>query len=376
MKITLAILAIMLLVVSVAFGQAKPAPKKTPKTPPKTVPTTTPKAATLAPGVVAVVNGEQITKDKVMQQLWDTQGKKLLSEMIDQTLIAQEVKKKGIVVTEADISGEMEQLKGMLGPDADLNQMLAMQGMTMDQLREQMKLKIALDKLVVQGIQVAESDLDGVSAKQITIIVGTDEGAEAKAKAAADAARTRIVGGESFDAVAKELSADPRASEPPPATPDASGTPQNGIDMGIVRKGQVDPDTEKALFALPVNEVSQPIRTTMGFQLFLVTEKITASSLSADEKKKLIDQRRTELARQELPRWFQDLKSKATVKSVFPDLDAVPGEAPPPTPTPGMTSPDNGAPPPPPTTPTPHDDAPPPPDKPTPHDDAPPPPDH
>jgi len=70
--------------------------------------------------------------------------------------------------------------------------------------------------------------------------------------------RTRILAGETFADLAKQFSAD-------------SGSAAQGGSLGEVEKGVMVPAFEQAAFALPVGEVSTPVRTQFGYHLIVVT---------------------------------------------------------------------------------------------------------
>jgi peptidyl-prolyl cis-trans isomerase C len=48
---------------------------------------------------------------------------------------------------------------------------------------------------------------------------------------------------------------------------------QSGGDLGFFGRGQMVPEFDAAAFTLPVNEVSQPIKTQFGYHLLVVTEQ-------------------------------------------------------------------------------------------------------
>jgi peptidyl-prolyl cis-trans isomerase D len=82
----------------------------------------------------------------------------------------------------------------------------------------------------------------------------------AAAKAHAEQLRADIEKGEKFEDVAKRESAD-----------SASGA--NGGDLGKGAKGRFVPEFEKAAYALPVGEISQPVLTPFGYHLIRVDSK-------------------------------------------------------------------------------------------------------
>jgi len=93
---------------------------------------------------------------------------------------------------------------------------------------------------------------------------GEGEDAETLAREKIQDAMKRIQAGESFAAVAKEVSQDP-------------GSAEQGGDLGLVEAGMMDLAFDKALFALKKDEVSQPVRTDFGFHIIRVTEVVAGS---------------------------------------------------------------------------------------------------
>ena len=49
---------------------------------------------------------------------------------------------------------------------------------------------------------------------------------------------------------------------------------QRGGDLGKFGKGQMVREFEKAVWSMPLNEVSEPIKTTFGYHLIWVHERV------------------------------------------------------------------------------------------------------
>lgn len=88
---------------------------------------------------------------------------------------------------------------------------------------------------------------------------------EEETKALALALRAKIEKGADFAEVAKESSEEPE-------------TAGKGGDLGTVRRGQLPPNIEKAVFSLKTKEVSQPVAEATGFYLFKM-EDLRATTL-------------------------------------------------------------------------------------------------
>lgn len=93
----------------------------------------------------------------------------------------------------------------------------------------------------------------------IEVAADADDAAVAAAEQKLAVIQQRLAAGEAFDEVAKETSDDP-------------GSAASGGDLGFVSPGSMVPAFDKATFALPVNSVSEPVRTPFGYHLIEVTE--------------------------------------------------------------------------------------------------------
>ncbi len=105
-----------------------------------------------------------------------------------------------------------------------------------------------------------------VRARHILIEVPAEasEEAIADARSLAEAARRRIELGEAFEAVAGELS-------------DDVGTRTGGGDLGLFARGSNDPALDEVAFALEVGELSEPVRSEVGWHVLRVDERIDAA---------------------------------------------------------------------------------------------------
>lgn len=85
-------------------------------------------------------------------------------------------------------------------------------------------------------------------------------------------ARERILEGDDFATLARELSDDPSANGLP-ATPNRPAMRGNAGDLGYFSVLDMVYPFENAAFNLPVGEVSLPVRTNYGYHLIKVTDK-------------------------------------------------------------------------------------------------------
>ncbi len=98
--------------------------------------------------VVATVDGKPITRITLWQKLDKRFGSQMLDEMVNEQIIRNEMQKKNIVISQADIDKKIKDLEIQFKNQAGLDQMLALQGMTRDDLRSQIELQLAIEKIV------------------------------------------------------------------------------------------------------------------------------------------------------------------------------------------------------------------------------------
>ncbi len=120
-----------------------------------------------------------------------------------------------------------------------------------------------LKKVYEQG----KNEYEQVKAKHILIAfkgsaaaqAGKPELTEEQAKAKAEELRAKIVGGASFDELAK-------------AESDDTGSGSRGGDLGEFSRGQMVPEFEKAAFEAKVGDVTPVVRTQFGYHIIKVEE--------------------------------------------------------------------------------------------------------
>ncbi|MBW7564997.1 peptidylprolyl isomerase [Chromobacterium subtsugae] len=138
------------------------------------------------------------------------------------------------------------------------------------------------------------------------ILIRTNEAvSEADAKARIDQVRDRIMRGAKFADMAKLYSED--------------GSNAKGGDLGWVSLGDLVPDFEKAMVALPVGQVSQPVRSPFGWHLILVEGKRNQDVSSDHEKMAIKQQIRARKMEQAYADWVRQLRDSAFVEEHLDD---------------------------------------------------------
>ena len=110
--------------------------------------------------IVATVNGESINRLTLINQLEKQAGKKVLEGLVTNTLILQEAKNKNIVVNNSEIDAEIKNIDDNLKKSGQsLDQALMLQGLTIDVVKEQVKVNLIIKKLLAGKIAVSDKDI-------------------------------------------------------------------------------------------------------------------------------------------------------------------------------------------------------------------------
>jgi len=214
------------------------------------------------PDVVAVVNGEKITRTEVLTTLLKQFGSTVVERLIDQKLMDQAARKRGVQVTEADLQKAYEAYKKK-APNPQVIEDWERQ-VGRDTIMQQLKPRIVYVKLGELITQVSDDELMEIRASHILARVSGSN--EAAAKEKIEKAMAELRAGKDFAEVAKAYSED-------------TGSAQNGGDLGFFARGAMVKEFEDAAFSAKVGELVGPIKSQYGYHIIKVTEIKPASQL-------------------------------------------------------------------------------------------------
>lgn len=106
--------------------------------------------------VVAVVNGAPVTRFELNQLMYAKVGQDAVEELLMSRIISQEIARKKIKVTDDEVAGKLKTLKEQIGSEDSYKQALAIQGMTEKQLLVQIRMQMALEKMVDASTDAAK----------------------------------------------------------------------------------------------------------------------------------------------------------------------------------------------------------------------------
>lgn len=109
--------------------------------------------------VAATVNGAPISRLAVIKQLEKEGGKSVLDTLITNSLVLQEAQKEKVTASPQEIASQISQITANLKTQGqDLNSALSAQGMTMNDLNDQIRLQILVQKMAGKGITITDKE--------------------------------------------------------------------------------------------------------------------------------------------------------------------------------------------------------------------------
>jgi foldase protein PrsA len=256
---------------------------------------------------VAIVNGEKITQDELYQEMVKQHGEATLDQMISERLVDQAATKAGVKVTEEDLNKEIETIRKNFSTEAEFEQALTQYGLTIETLKEDLKTKVKINKILENEVTVTDEEMQQFF-EQNQQSFGTPEQVQAshilvQTPEEAEAILKQLESGADFAQLAKEKSQDP-------------GSKEQGGDLGFFPRGQMAPEFEEAAFNLEVGKTSGIVQTQFGFHIIKVTDKKEAELPTFDEKKEEIkDQLVQQKLGEKIPEYINKLKEEAKIEN-------------------------------------------------------------
>lgn len=261
------------------------------------------------PEVVARVNTTDITKEDLLRRAEALRNQmpsfeagpdfyqRVLADMVSGELLYQSVAGKGLVPSEQQVEAEIQAQKSRLSSEADFQKVLDSQGITIEELRVEMKKEIAIQNLIekeiIPSVTVTEEEkkkfYDDNAARMTHpqqfraahILIGVGENPTPETKAEAQKKATAIHGmleaGQDFAELARKNSDDP-------------GSKDNGGELPWMSQGQTVPPFEAAALALSPGQLSGVVETQFGFHVIRLLEKREAGAMSYQEAEGRIDE--------------------------------------------------------------------------------------
>ncbi len=254
--------------------------------------------------------------DELIQKLEEAR-QKIIEQLIEDKLMLSEAKKLNIEIDDRDVEGRLDETIKRFGPKERFEQALSEQHLTLKDLRsrfkEQLMTRRLIDQKIGSRIMVTPVEIQNYYDKHINEFVQPEEiklwnilvklkpGLNAeKASELAKEILKRLQTGEDFAGLAKIYSEGPNAVD--------------GGLMGYVKRGELLPEIEKAVFNLKDGEISDIIQTSLGYHIFKLEERRASRTLPLPEVRHEIEEAIfREKVRGKIKGWIEGLKKNAYI---------------------------------------------------------------
>ena len=287
-----------------------------------------------------------------LQQAKDMFSRQIAQAFVMKALLLGEAKRLGVTITPAERKQHEDDLikqgANMPGAPKSLEEFAANYPLGKERAMQEFEDGILIQKMIDQEIgskiKIDEKELEKRFAEL------KKDAAEAADKAANAESKIKELKKQLDGLKGKELAA--KFAELAKANSDCPSKEKGG-DLGEFTRGRMVPEFEKAAFALPLNTVSDPVKTQFGWHLIMTTKKTPAVEAKGDTpaSPEKVQASHILLMAREAPKvptkadveksmkggeqqkamrtYFDELRNKATIESEkYPELAVKPGEKP------------------------------------------------
>lgn len=111
--------------------------------------------------VVALVNGQPITRLAYMKELEREAGKRVIQSLVSQKLILDEAKKQNVTVSEEETENEIKKIEESISKQGqNFDELLSLQGITRNELKERIKIQKLVEKMVEKEVTITDKEID------------------------------------------------------------------------------------------------------------------------------------------------------------------------------------------------------------------------
>lgn len=291
------------------------------------------------PEVVAKVNGTEIPRvdligsaEGMLQRLQATGQpapppdddfyRQVLDQLVSTKLLYQESQAQGTEISPDEVSEQMQTLEQRTGGKEQLDQALAGQDMTRQELRQGLKEDLAINRYIEEkiapAVTVSEQEAKTFyeenkermqrpeQAKLRHILISANRDASEEEKTAARGKATDLLAQVREGADFAELAT---------ANSDDTQSAERGGDLGWVSRGQTVEPFENAAFALEPGATSEVVESPFGFHVIRLEEKRAAGIAPfADAREEIEGYLKQRKLGEVINRKVEELEQKATIE--------------------------------------------------------------
>jgi peptidyl-prolyl cis-trans isomerase SurA len=261
-----------------------------------------------------------------LRKLLDEVTPDILVDALDEMLVVQRGKELGYTLGDTQFQGVLQNIRtqNKLESEEQFQAALKQEGLTMADLRKNLERQMIWQRVqqneVVNKVAMTEDEARAyydshladfttpasVTLREILISPpadsrGSSVAADEAAKTRADAIRARALAGETFEKLAAEGS--------------DSASRANGGLIGPIKLDDLSADLRKIIDAMKIGEISQPLRTTRGYQI-LKLETVSPKQTLAFEpaREQIADRVLGDKRKREFLKYLEKLRAQAIIE--------------------------------------------------------------
>jgi peptidyl-prolyl cis-trans isomerase C len=266
----------------------------------------TPTTTTTGDGVAAIVDGQPIylvdyqkqvaqwqlafvtqnpdLSDEEKQEMLDEGRSQVLDVLIEQALIEQAAAREGVTLSDTEVESAIARDIQDNGGQTQFDSWLQQNNWTFDEYKAMQRSMMISSQMFERVTQNVPTQAEQVHARHI--LVATEDEARALL--------SQLQGGADFAELARQNSLDP-------------STKESGGDLGFFpRDTLVVPEVEEIAFALPVGQISDVIKSPLGYHILEVLERVQDKALTEESWQALKEAT--------FRRWVKELWEAADIK--------------------------------------------------------------
>jgi foldase protein PrsA len=260
---------------------------------------------------VVIQNPTQVPNKATKSDAYKDFERSVLESMVRLELVKQKAGALNVTVTDADVQNYIEQLlqKTYNGSQAKLEAALAGQKMTLAQYQTSVRNLLLLQKTYEQTTKDVPAPTDAaiktyfdahqtdyyqVETRDLRYILIKAAGAAAGSKTTPSGSTTTTAAPTEADwsaakaraeSISAEIAAGADFAQQAAKYSDDTGTKDLGGSIGTIKKGQAIAEFDAAAFSLGVEEISQPVKTSIGYNIIRVDKITPGRQLTLEEAK-------------------------------------------------------------------------------------------
>jgi len=258
--------------------------------------------------VMALVNGQDISRKDLLDACVRRHGKKVLESLVNKRLILNHCEKRGIAITNEEIAAEIDRMAGrfQLGREQWLEMLAKERDITAQEYaRDIVWPTLALRKLASKDLKVSPEEIEKAFEKEFGAMVRARLIAVGSADLARQLHAQLTAQPDSFARLAIEHSIDINSAS------------VGGLIQPI-RRHVGDPNIEKEAFGLETGQISSIIRVAEQFVILKCEGHLEPRQVDrAKSEQQIVEKIKDEKLRQLAHQLFAQLQASATIQNVF-----------------------------------------------------------